>query len=120
MCIILLSICGCTTLTIVDDWGKVPSNSTIEVHTKDGKIYEFDNWKINKDSSIVGATQVSNNKWISVTLQATSIATLYVQDSRAAKAMETSVTVAGSLAIAAAAVGCIYIIIHVPFNLGGH
>ncbi len=105
--IFLLLNCGCTTLTIVEDWGKVPSNATIELHTKDGKMCEFDNWKINKDSSVVGSIRVNSYTWTSVTVQANSVVAVYVRDSQASSAMETSITVVGSLAIAAAIVGVI-------------
>ena len=117
--IVLVSVFGCGRLILVNDWEKVPANSMIEVHTHGGYVYEFDNWKVNKDGSILGMRNSGYNRWTSVIIQSDSIAAVYMQDTRAARAMETSVTVAGSVAIAATVVGIVYVIVHLHFFFPG-
>ena len=109
-----LFIGGCMTQTLVQDWSNLPGNSTIEVRTKNGNSYQFDDWKTDCDRSIVGTTKDRADTWTRITIQANSIAAVYVRDSQAMKRMETAVTVAGSLVIVAAVIEVIHVLGHVP------
>jgi len=110
----MLLSCGCTSQSIVQDLRNVPTNSPIEVHTKDGKTYEFAKWTIDKDSSIVGTFKSDSCTWTTTTIQGNSIAAVQVNESQAAARMETITTVAGSLMIAAAVILVIDVLVHLP------
>ena len=98
----------------VKDWKTLPSNSAIEVQTKDGKIYEFQNWQLDRDSNIVGMANTGVNSWRSFAIPIHSVVTVTARDSQTTQTIGTTVIIFGSVAILAAVVGLNYYLSHAP------
>ena len=96
----------------VKDWKALPPDSPIEVHTKDGKAYEFQNWQIDKDSNLVGMANTGLNSWRSFTLPIQSVVTVTPRDSQTTQAIGTTVIVVGSAAIVATVLWLYYNLPH--------
>ena len=110
--IFFLCVTGCASSTAVKDWKTLPPNSPIEVHTNDGKAYEFQNWQIDKDSDIVGMANTGPNSWRSFTIPIQSVVTVTPRDSQTTQAIGTTVIVIGSVAIVATVLWLYYNLPH--------
>jgi hypothetical protein len=103
-------ISGCSTSIIVEDWNKVPRESILEVHSKDGNIYELEEWEHHKDGSLSGKTMIDAKNKTGITIQAKSIDVVYIQDPR----INQIVTITGAIIIAVAVFGIYFVIKSFP------
>jgi hypothetical protein len=93
---------GCASLTPLSELNTYPNSYSIDVHTTDGSIYELTEWNMTDDGTVTGLT----SSGFGISILRRNIEAVFVHDS---PKMETVVTIAGSIAIASAVIGVLYL-----------
>lgn len=107
----LLETGGCATTSVVTNWDDLPKHNPILVTTKNGLQYRFDQWRFERNGSLVGLI-----KRRAYAIPADSISEIATIDETNQKLAETSVIVVGSVAGAVLLFYVVWTMNSLPFS----